>query len=141
MEAIKANLYFRVRERTRSISTHRIHRLYSYIPILVKFMPGKRPTSGLGRPRRSTGDITATLYYIKSLRGISYLTLQFEDLLVQAGASAHPHRYLFSLDFLLGLHGLLKVIQAVETTIVGQDSISNLIVEWFLNLISLLLQI
>ena len=39
------------------------------------------------------------------------------------------------------MHGLLKVIQAIEPAIVGQDSICDLVVVWFLNLLGLILYI
>ena len=104
-------------------------------------MSGERPTFGLGGASRGTSDVTTTLYYIKSLRGISNLSLQFEDLLVYGGASAQPHRYLFTLDFLFRLHRLLKVIHAVQAAVVGQDSICNLVVVGFLNRFSLLLYV
>ena len=108
--------------------------------MVVELVPGERPIPRLGRPtRRGSGDITAALNDIESLGGISDLSLQLEDLLIKAGASALSQRYLLSLDFLLGLHGLLKVTEAVKSTIIGQDSICELVVERFLYLIHLLL--
>ena len=96
MEAIEANLYLRVR----STTTHRFYRILS----ILEVMSSERPTFGLGRASRGTSDVTTTLYYIKSLRGISNFSLQFEYLLVNSGASAQPHRYLFTLNFLFRLH-------------------------------------